>query len=134
MPDYAKRLKEVERRIANTLEAIEDGGLRGNRTLAERLRKLEDERDQLAAEQKRPTTNVIAFLPRLQERYKALLKSLPAVAARDPARARALLQTLTGGLRMVPTKQGLVAEGVLTGERLAAFAGAHCTGGAGGGT
>lgn len=57
----------------------------------------------------------------------ALLKDLLAVAARDPTRARALLQTLTGGIKPVHNKDGLVAEMALTGDRLATLAGANCT-------
>ncbi len=115
------------------LAVIKERGLGGSRSVADELRKLEDERDALAAQQ-RPATNGVSLLPRLQERYKALLKDLPAVAARDPNRARALFQQLTGGVRLVPGKDGLVAEMTLTGERLAAFAGVSGANGAGGGT
>jgi hypothetical protein len=100
-----------------------------------KLRELQEERDQLTLVRQRPQGNVISVLPRLKDRYEALMGNLPAaVAKKDPERARALLQQLPGGLHIIRRKDGLAAEAMLTGERLAAFGGLSCTGGAGGGT
>ncbi len=82
----------------------------------------------------------MTIVPRLLERYKAMVLDLPGVARKDPARARMLLRRLIGGpLRLVPENGALVAEFKLTGERMALVAGAipegrDKTGGAGGGT
>ncbi|MGE0579651.1 recombinase family protein [Reyranella sp.] len=137
-----KRLQEVERKIANMVDAIANGELRGNKSLTKRLQELEDERDQLARD-RQPVSNVVSLLPRLEARYKALLRDLPALAKRDPEGARTLLQQLTGGLLVVAVaikdedgkrRKALAVDYALSGERLMLASGVSGTGGAGGGT
>ena len=44
-PDNANRLRGVERKIASLVEAIADGDMRKDKSLANKRRELEDERD-----------------------------------------------------------------------------------------
>lgn len=120
----SKRLATVERQISNVTEAIVRGELSGSRAVADKLRALEQERDQLVTN-KAPASNVVNLVPRLEQRLSALVKDLPAIARKDPDRARMLLRRLGGHILLVPDENDeLEAEFEVTGSRLALAVGA----------
>lgn len=119
-----ERLATLERQIKNTTDAIMNGGLGASRSLADRLLALEAERDELARQQP-PRNKVANLVPKLMEKWTALVLSLPAIAKADPARARAVLRQVVGGsLRLGLSGGETVVEFEATGARLALALGA----------
>lgn len=120
-----KRRAVVDRELANVADAIAHGGLAGSRTLADRLRALEDEQERLArVKPARVTVTPFLSLARLKTMFGTLVEELPALAKADPARARNVLRQLVG------THIGVVEEdGVpyllfeVTGTRMALVSG-----------
>ena len=113
-PDAAaarKRLAEIEPQIANIIKAIKAGMY--SPALKAELAEAEGE-----AERLRPLLNVDTrqvdkvtdFLPRAVDRYRVMVRDLPAALVRDVARARAQLRHLIGQVRLVPQGDHLVAE------------------------
>lgn len=106
-----KRLADLEPRVANMVEAIKDGAysaalkadLAASEEEAERLRSL-------LQVDTRQIDKVADFLPRAVDKYRALVRNLPAALGRDVARARAQLRQLIGQVRLVPEHGHLVAE------------------------
>lgn len=106
-----KRLAEVEPQIARMVAAIKDGAY--SAALRDALASAEAEAEKLRgmlAVDTRRLDNVLDFVPRAVDRYRALVRDLPATLGRDVARARAQLRHLIGRVRLVPEGDHLVAE------------------------
>ena len=121
----AKRRAAVDREIGNLVDAITRGGLGGSRTLADRLRALEDEQARLAhVKPARVTVTPFLSLARLKTMFGLLVEELPALAKADPARARNVLRQLVGSHIRIVEEDGvphLVFE--VTGTRMALASG-----------
>jgi DNA invertase Pin-like site-specific DNA recombinase len=114
------RLAELEREIANLVDAVAAAGWSG--AIRERLQEAEEERARLrtAAAARKPTQ---ARLAGVVGRYKVLLMDLQATLAGEPERARQALQDLLGEIRLVPEGKELYAEIETRHERLLMAAG-----------
>lgn len=101
-PASTARIAELERQIANLLDAVAAGGLRGSTSLAERLRVAEAE---LASLKATPAPQAAAerLLPDLAARFANQLTRLPEVLAGDVVRARTALAQHVGPLTVTAT-------------------------------
>jgi hypothetical protein len=88
--------------------------------LADRLRALEEEQARLTRAEPTQSKVIQMFaLPRLKERFNAIVQDLPAVGKTDPARARQLLRQLIGGhIRVLVEGDKPVLEFEMTGTRM----------------
>jgi DNA invertase Pin-like site-specific DNA recombinase len=92
--DNNSRILELEAEIENLADAIASGLLKSSPALAQRLSKAEDGLKRLRAAQKpAPTTKMV---PRVGERYRALVSKLEASLSLDVERARVALQDVIG--------------------------------------
>jgi len=106
--DPARR--ELEREIDNLVAAIATGALRSSPALASRLTAAEMELGKIR-EPAPETASIDRLIPRIGERYLAMVRELNEAAERDPVRARqALLQALEGPITLHPENGVLVAE------------------------
>ena len=80
----AERIRELEAKVANLVEALADGTMKASPARAGKLTELE--RALATAKQARVPTEFARILPRALERYRRLVRDLPASAARDPGR------------------------------------------------
>lgn len=119
------RLAELEREIANLVDAVAAAGWSG--AIKERLQAAEEERVRLQglAAAKKPAQGQITGV---LGRYKALLVDLQATLAREPERARPALQDLLGEIRLVPEGAELYAEIKTDHQRLLMAAGGSILG------
>lgn len=105
-PVNRARIAELETQIANLIDAVAAGGLRGSAGLAERLRTAEAELAGLKAQAAATeTTSLERLLPDLALRYTRALERLPAIASRDVTRGRAALASHVGPLTVKATEQ-----------------------------
>jgi len=94
--DHGKRLAELEREISNLTDAICAGLLKSSPALAQRLGAAETKLARLRAAKATKQPNVGRIVPRVAERYRAMLGRLNAALSEDPERARAALQDVIG--------------------------------------
>jgi site-specific DNA recombinase len=103
-PMNRARIAELEAQIANLIDAVAVGGLRGSAGLAERLRAAESELAGLKAQAATTDTGTIErLLPDLVDRYTRTLERLPEVIARDVTRGRAAIASHIGPLTVRTT-------------------------------
>ena len=96
-PSKAKRIAALTSEMANLVDGKISGTLRASPALAARLQIAEDVLARLnAAPVRTPPTTVVDILPRLMDRWRALLEWLPEVIALDPQRARENLRQVLG--------------------------------------
>ena len=104
------RMCELEREVDNLVSAIATGALRSSPALAARLAVTETELARL----KEPALNaapIERLLPRVGDRYLAIVRELGKAAERDPQRARpALSEALQEAIALHPEDGVLVAE------------------------
>lgn len=101
-PASTARIAELERQIANLLDAVAAGGLRGSTSLAERLRAAEAE---LASLKAMPAPAAAErLLPDLAARFARQLERLPQVLSGDVVRARTALAQHLGPLTVTATE------------------------------
>ncbi len=104
-PATRDRIMQLEKEIANLIDAVAAGGLRGSAGLAERLRTAESELAGLKAQAAATDTGKIErLLPELADRYARQLEHLPEILTRDVTRARAALATHVGPLTVKVTQ------------------------------
>jgi len=118
-PDVAKataRLQDVEREIAHIITAIKAGIFTGSTKTA--LETLEAEHTALTQTIKgrnKLFDKVVAFLPNMEQRFKAMIDDLVAVTQPEVDKARGILRELVGhSIRLHPTSDG--ADRFLTAE------------------
>ena len=96
------RLRELEREVDNLVNAIATGALRNSPALAARLTAAESELARL----KEPPPDkapIERLIPRIGERYLAMVRELNQTAERDPVRARqALIEALEEPITLHP--------------------------------
>lgn len=97
------RIAQLEGQIANLIDAVAMGGLKGSAGLAERLRAAEAELASLQTAAA-PSTNVEKLLPDLAARYAAQLQKLPEVLRGEVTRARTALAQHVGPLTVKATE------------------------------
>lgn len=103
-PMNEARIAELETQIANLIDAVAVGGLRGSAGLAERLRVAESELASLKAQAATVDTGKIErLLPDLVARYTRTLERLPEIVTRDVTRGRAALASNLGPLTVKAT-------------------------------
>lgn len=98
------RLAVVEQELANLLTAIKAGLLTAT-TKAELLT-LEAEQTRLRQTVAARQTEVVSLLPRLTERYAAVVNHLSALPSRGLGPMREQIRELVGEIRLVPTANG----------------------------
>lgn len=102
-PEAQARLATLSMEIDNLVAAVAAGGLRGSSAIAERLRAAEAEREAIQSQAApAPMATVERLLPDLAARHAAMLENLPALAARDVPKARAVLASHVGVLTVEP--------------------------------
>jgi DNA invertase Pin-like site-specific DNA recombinase len=116
----AARLAEVEREICNLVQAIAKVGI--SLALEERLIAAERERAELTQESARASQNPRGMF-HVVPSYKRFVMDLQNALARDPKRARAMLQEIFGGIRLVQRGEEVYAEFEAPLERLLLAAG-----------
>jgi hypothetical protein len=128
--DWSKaptRAHSLRNEIDNLVSAIATGGLRRSPALGRRLAMLELDLERLEADQRASlSVPVLRVPPDVRVRYRQMLKDLPTVLRKAPARARAALQdVLSPEIILRPAAAGtyLEAEFGLEITALAAFAG-----------
>lgn len=101
-----KRLAEVERTIANVVDAIAAVGV--SQALRDRLASAEAERNALQAEIEAATipAPAPAIVPGLVDRYRAAVADLPAIIRQRPAEAREALRELVGEVVITKEENG----------------------------
>ena len=85
-PGGSARVKELEAKVTNLTDAIADGALKSSLAIAKKLADLEAALARAKAVV--VPANVTRVLPRAFERYRKLVRDLPATAARDPVAGR----------------------------------------------
>jgi site-specific DNA recombinase len=105
-PASAARIAQLETEVANMVEAIAGGALRGSQTLAERMRTAELELSGLKATAATPVAaDVERLLPDLAAQYFGALVRLPAfIMGQDPVRARSEIEQRIGRITVDPTE------------------------------
>ncbi len=104
-PASRTRMAQLEREVANMIDAIAVGGLRGSSGLAERLRVAEAELTSLRTQAKATARgSVEKLLPDLAARFTRSLARLPDVLRGDPARGREALAEHVGAMIVQPTE------------------------------
>lgn len=114
------RLVELEREISNVVDAI--ASLGHSDALKARLLAAEREKAELATAQAK--TSAPAAIPGLLAAYKRMALELQGSLERDVPRARTLLQSALGAIKLVPEKDGVYADVEMNAERLLMAAGA----------
>ncbi len=77
------------------------------------LEKAEAERERIQDALRTSTVKadkVVPLLPNAKERFQALIKNLGSLASRHVEQARQYIKELLGEIKLIPTKDGLVAE------------------------
>ena len=103
-------VQKLEQEVDNLVNAVASGALRNSPALAARLSAAESE---LANIRQPPpeTASIERLLPRIGERYLAMVRELDRTAERDPLRARqALTEALEEPITLHPENGVLVAE------------------------
>ena len=101
-----ERVRELEAKVANLVDALTDGTMKASPALAAKLSELEAA---LAAARREPVpASVARILPRAFERFRKLARELPKTARRDPSAGREALREVTGGraITLRPTGDG----------------------------
>lgn len=104
-----RRLAETERQLANIMKAINEGII--TPTTKEALLKAEAEHEKAKAEinsASQAAEVVINVMPRVKERYKALVSDLGRALYTDVAQARQCLKGLLGKIRLLPNSKGSI--------------------------
>ena len=105
----AKRRAELEARAAALVDAIASGGLRSSPAIAAKVAAdiVEVERELAAlAVPERPKADVIELMPAAAAAYRKMVAGLPAMLAKEPDKARVLLQRIFGQIRLTRTADG----------------------------
>lgn len=115
-PAAKARVEQLERKVANMIDAIAEGELRGSPGLAERLRVAEAELTALRTQARAARDgggNVERLLPGLAARFTQRLAQLPDVVRASPARGREALAEHVGTMTVQPTRDEIrfVADG-----------------------
>lgn len=104
-----RRLGELEREIANLVRAAAEAAW--SKALAERLKTAETEREALRAElASLPERSPVSLVPRIVERYKALVERMQEALSRAPDEAREALRQCFGTIRLVEDGGAVYAE------------------------
>jgi site-specific DNA recombinase len=102
------RLATLDRAIARLVDAVAAAGW--SQALAERLQAAESERTRLRAElaDLPPETVAGTMVPRLVDRYRAMVNSLPELLQRDPNGGREAIRQCLGEIRLAKRQGGSV--------------------------
>ncbi len=137
---FRRELASVEQKIRNATAAILDGGLDKSNALAEALKDLEAQKEQLLGRLSSTTVPELDTLPdivpRAIERYRNEVGRMEQLGASPKpehvVRARAALRTLLGEIWLQPNGDHLVAHVELQNQALALISGNVANGGSGG--
>ena len=137
---FRHELASVEQKIRNATAAILDGGLDKSNALAEALKDLEAQKEQLLGRLSSTTVPELDTLPdivpRVIERYRNEIGRMEQLGdspkPEHVIRARAALRTLLGEIWLQPNGDHLVAHVELQNQALALVSGNVANGGSGG--
>jgi DNA invertase Pin-like site-specific DNA recombinase len=109
-PDTGRRIADLQRQVGNLADAIALDGLKGSVVLAQRLAAAEAELERLQREARageQLSTSVGRMLPRVGERYLAIVERLVEHLAYDPEHARpALVEAIGERITLTPDVTG----------------------------
>lgn len=114
MPDHSAKLRNIEGRIENMVEAIQAGAF--SPALKQALEAAEREREALQAVAAEPASELPELLPQAWERFQALTREMENLGEEDIPRIRTQLQALLGEINLVPAEGGKYLNAQLTGN------------------